>query len=55
MGIKGIMRFLLLVSTEIMVVTLAVLGEGKPVGAAGGGDFLQGEKLRPLIHSCQEW
>ena len=37
MGIKGIMRFLLMVSTEILVVTLAVLGEGKPVGAGGGG------------------
>ena len=37
MGIKGIMRFLLMVSTEIMVVTRAVLGEGKPVGGRWGG------------------
>lgn len=37
MWIKGIMRFLLMVSTEIMVVTPAALGGGGPVGAGAGG------------------
>lgn len=32
----------------------SALGGGGPVGA-GAGAFLQGAKLRPLIHSCPQW